>query len=219
MYIYKVTNLINNKIYIGKKSKSAKSTEAYFGSGKLISYAIEKYGVDNFRKDILEDEISNISELNEREKYWISFFSSTDKTKGYNLTLGGDGGDTYSNKSDEDKESWSKAASKGQKSRTDRKPLSEETKLKISNSKKGQIPINKGTKWSDEERKKISEKTKEFFKNNPDVIKKMSDSRKGKPPSNKGSKMSNESKLKVSESLKEYYKTNTVWNKKDKAND
>ena len=51
MRIYIVTNLINNKIYIGKESRNRNN---YFGSGLLINRAIEKYGIINFKKEILE---------------------------------------------------------------------------------------------------------------------------------------------------------------------
>lgn len=46
-YIYKTTNLINNKIYIGQH-KSDRFDESYFGSGKLLKQAIQKYGKENF---------------------------------------------------------------------------------------------------------------------------------------------------------------------------
>jgi hypothetical protein len=50
--IYKITNLINNKIYIGKHITKDKNDD-YMGSGKLITRAIEKYGLENFKKEII----------------------------------------------------------------------------------------------------------------------------------------------------------------------
>ncbi len=97
MYIYKITNRITNKIYIGKSTDSRNHKKiSYYGSGLLINRSIEKYGIDNFDKDIIE-ECKNNDELCEREKYWIKFYNSTDVNLGYNISAGGDGGDTFSN--------------------------------------------------------------------------------------------------------------------------
>lgn len=94
MQIYKTTNLINGKIYIGKESRNKKK---YYGSGVLLNRAIKKYGLDNFKKDILEIGIITNEELNKREIYWINFFNSTNKKIGYNILFGGTGGDTFTN--------------------------------------------------------------------------------------------------------------------------
>lgn len=100
MYIYKITNTINNKIYIGKSTDSRNHKKiSYYGSGLLIGRAIEKYGISNFTKEII-DECLNNDELCEREMYWILHYNSTDKSVGYNITSGGDGGDTMSNHPD-----------------------------------------------------------------------------------------------------------------------
>lgn len=93
MEIYKITNTVNGKIYIGKDEASKPD---YFGSGKLIKRAIAKYGIDKFKKEIL-DFSEDSSSLSCKEKYWIRFYNSTDRTIGYNITPGGDGGDTLSN--------------------------------------------------------------------------------------------------------------------------
>jgi len=85
MFIYKTTNLINNKIYIGHHSSN---NENYLGSGTNIKKAIEKYGKENFKREILE-ECSDPDSLNEREIHWISFYKSTDKKIGYNIFKGG----------------------------------------------------------------------------------------------------------------------------------
>jgi hypothetical protein len=88
MIIYKTTNLINSKVYIGK---SKYNRSYYYGSGSLINKAIKKYGKENFIKEILE-ECSTIDELNIREIYWISKYDSTNREVGYNIDKGGKGG-------------------------------------------------------------------------------------------------------------------------------
>ena len=89
MIIYEIKNKINNKVYIGQYSRN--DFESYWGSGNLIKAAIQKYGIENFEKSILET-CSTKEELDEKEKYWIQIKDSI-KT-GYNLTEGGTGGDT-----------------------------------------------------------------------------------------------------------------------------
>lgn len=91
MVIYKTINLINGKYYVGKDEKN---NPEYLGSGLLLNKAIKKYGKENFKKEILEICV-NRKELNEREIYWIENLDAT--KKGYNIALGGSGGDTYSN--------------------------------------------------------------------------------------------------------------------------
>ena len=94
MIIYKTTNLINNKIYIGK---DCKNNPNYLGSGSILKKAILKYGRNSFIKEILEDNILDTYTLEQREIYWIQYYNSTSKDIGYNITTGGTGGDTLSN--------------------------------------------------------------------------------------------------------------------------
>ena len=98
MQIYKITNLITNKIYIGKDTTSDPS---YFGSGLLIKRAIEKYGKSNFIKEII-DETSDYEQLSKKEIYWIEKYNSTDRNVGYNISKGGDGGNVFLNHPDLD---------------------------------------------------------------------------------------------------------------------
>ena len=99
MIIYKTTNLINGKIYVGKDKKN---NPEYLGSGILITKAFKKYGIENFKKETLETCL-NKQHLNEREVYWIKLLNSTNKEIGYNITKGGDGGDIFNYLSEEGK--------------------------------------------------------------------------------------------------------------------
>ena len=93
--IYKIENLINHKCYIGQsiniQARWNKEKKVAFNKNAKeyeypISRAFRKYGIENFSFEIIEE--CNRSKLNEREKYWISFYNSF--FSGYNQTLGGD---------------------------------------------------------------------------------------------------------------------------------
>lgn len=88
MIVYKTVNLLNNKIYIGQDSNNNPN---YIGSGLLLTKAIKKYGKENFKKEVLECCLDK-QHLNNQEKYWISYFDSTNPIKGYNISEGGTGG-------------------------------------------------------------------------------------------------------------------------------
>lgn len=97
--IYKITNAINNKVYIGKTEKTFEerwSRHIYNAFVLQLDYplyrAFRKYDMENFYIDIIEDNISS-SVINEREKYWIAYYNSYGT--GYNATLGGDGNSLY----------------------------------------------------------------------------------------------------------------------------
>jgi len=89
MFIYKTTNLVNGKIYIGQSQHDISFD--YLGSGVLFTKAIKKYGKKNFKREILEDGIVDIKTLNDREIYWIEYFHATDINIGYNISIGGFG--------------------------------------------------------------------------------------------------------------------------------
>ncbi len=96
-YIYCIKNLINEKIYIGKHCGYPQDSKSYFGSGKIITAAIKKYGKSNFTKTILQ--VIDNGDLNERQIFWIKEYNSNNNHIGYNLTIGGDGGATFIGKS------------------------------------------------------------------------------------------------------------------------
>lgn len=88
MYIYKITNSINGKIYIGQTIKSPEKSKLYYGSGSKITGEIYVYGKENFSKQILQI-CSSIEELDIYEKYWIELLNSTNPEIGYNSRSGG----------------------------------------------------------------------------------------------------------------------------------
>lgn len=89
MYIYKTTNLLNGKFYIGKRVYRAKDDDWYLGSGIYLNRAIKKYGRINFKKEIIEW-CNDKNHLCEREKFWIIEFKA--RELGYNLSEGVEGG-------------------------------------------------------------------------------------------------------------------------------
>jgi len=102
MRVYKVTNVINNKLYVGRTSKTiSKRFSEHLGIAKsynkrsiLLSSlhnAILKYGSNKFIIECIE-ECKSLEHSKEREIYWIAFYRSNKFKYGYNMTKGGDGG-------------------------------------------------------------------------------------------------------------------------------
>ena len=134
-YIYKTTNLINGKIYIGQRKSETFLGNKYLGSGKRLWEAINKYGKDKFIVELVE-EVNEENLMDEREIYWIAYYDSTNKnwlnlseSGNVNRTLRGENNGFYG------------------------KHHSEETKLKMSLANKGKIV-------SEDTRKKIIWKCK-----------------------------------------------------------
>lgn len=92
--IYKITNKINNKIYIGKH-QTKDLDDGYMGSGKLIRSAIEKYGIENFKKEIIFI-FDNEDDMNSKEAELVTEDFVKEDTN-YNLCPGGKGGWGYLN--------------------------------------------------------------------------------------------------------------------------
>ena len=89
--IYKITNTINNKCYIGQSINITARWQAHknaVNSKTLYHYplyrAFRKYGLENFTFTVIEE--CPVSQLNEKEIFWIQYYNSfLDKNKGYNL--------------------------------------------------------------------------------------------------------------------------------------
>ena len=126
--LYKITNLVNGKMYIGQHV-TENLDDGYMGSGKIIKLAIKKYGVENFRKEYLgfyEDE----NELDYMERVFVdeTWVSRSDT---YNLSIGGYGG------------KW------GRPSPLRGRHISNEHKAKISRAHKGEKHHNWGKHLDD----------------------------------------------------------------------
>ncbi len=199
-YIYKTTNIVNGKIYIGQH-QSDYLDEDYLGSGIKIKRAIKKYGKINFVLEILCWKKTTYA-LNKYEKYFIRAFDSTNPKIGYNISKGGQIGRKGAKLSEEAKEKIRKANAghkfqKGcigwNKGKTG--CYSKETIAKMSAAKKGKpFPkaaiekarlVNTGRLVSEESRKKMSiaaiGNKRSLGKKHSDISKfKISQSNKGK---------------------------------------
>ena len=87
-YIYKTTNLVNNKIYIGQHKASTFEPQKYIGSGVILDNAIKKYGLENFKNELICICYSK-EELDAKEVYYINLYNSTNRLIGYNIQTGG----------------------------------------------------------------------------------------------------------------------------------
>lgn len=108
-YIYKTTNIVNGKYYIGMHSTDDLN-DGYIGSGKKLWYSIKKYGKENFKSEILEF-LPNRTLLKNREKEIVNEDILKDKMC-LNLKMGGDGGivnEEHGIKLKEGASKWTKA--------------------------------------------------------------------------------------------------------------
>ena len=189
MTIYKITNKINGKVYIGQtiRSLGERWTEHCKKTSdcSAIANAIQKYGKENFTIEVLHT-ANSIEELNKKESEFIANLNSM-KPDGYNLTSGGLNF-----------------------------VRTEETKRKNSELQKGELNHNFGKKASPETRKKMSESRKGernhmFGKKMPEGhLEKMLEAQKGKPHPRLGKTFSEESRKKMSEAQKGNLPSNTM---------
>ena len=202
MIIYKTTNLINNKFYVGKDKYN---NPLYLGSGKILKEAIKKYGKGNFIKEVLEV-CKSIEEMNERETFWIKELNAINV--GYNIALGGEGGDTISNnpRKDEISKKHSEWLLENNTTRGRKKTEEEINKWRESyiGKYRGENNPNYGSKRNESTKKKISESRKKYWNSlSENEIKnlgeKISKSNKGRI----GRKLTEEEKLKHSEWMRE----------------
>ena len=165
--IYLTKNKVNNRKYIGVDSNNNIN---YYGSGKIIKLALKKYGVENFTKEILEENC-DINYLFEREKYYLAKYNAINSKEFYNLAEGGKGG-AGTLYSDESKERHRENVIKSREYMESRKGKTYE-EIYGENAEK------------EKEKRKIAGLGKKYTE---ERIKKVSDALKGKPSWNKGKK-------------------------------
>lgn len=157
MIIYKTTNTINGKIYVGLDTKNNPN---YLGSGKILKLAIKKYGKENFKKQIIVESLKiSIEEAKEIEVFWINKLNATNPEIGYNIR----NSLVYSNygikRSDEFKNKLSEL-NKGENNRMYGKHHSEETKKILKEKLNGEKSPLFGKHHSEKTKKILSEQKK-----------------------------------------------------------
>ena len=179
--VYKTTNKINGKIYYGAH-RTDNLDDDYFGSGKAIKRALNKYGKENFTRETLFF-FNNKNDMDDKEREIIAEEGAVADPNSYNMKEGGHGGD-----------------------------CGPEARIKISQrtTEYYQNPDNR-VKSSEvmidyyknpENRTKHSERQKEFYRNNPEARTQKSEALKEFYQNNP------ESKIQKSEALKEFYRNN-----------
>lgn len=167
--IYKITNLVNNKSYIGKSIhiprrflEHRSPNEWKRNSNKPLYLAFKKYGLENFTFEVIER--CSKEELNDKEKYWIAQLDTQNPDKGYNITAGGDGHDSDENHPNHKLTRQDVIDIRTRYGNLERKmSVKEDYKDKIGPS--GFSKIWKGETWSDIMPEVYTEENKEFHKN------------------------------------------------------
>lgn len=155
--VYKTTNLLNGKFYIGKH-QTENPNDGYLGSGKALEAAIKRHGRENFKKEILFD-FPTQEEMDAKEKKILTeeFIASN---QNYNMGVGGEGGPHFKGKKHSE-ESRKKMGRPGKK-------LSAEHRKKISEKNRKRV-------YSEETRQKLAELAKKRWAN-PEQRKKLLES-------------------------------------------
>lgn len=173
-YFYKTTNKVNGKYYYGIHSSSTKTGEdSYLGSGALLWKAIEKYGKENFSKEILV-EFNSAEEAYKYEAEHVTEVEVKDPNC-YNVQLGGrggPGGTVFLHRGEEMikvlpdqieeflEKGWERGKSEETLQKAYRPRLSEEHRRKISEALKGKPSSLRGTHISEEHKQKVSKARK-----------------------------------------------------------
>ena len=158
-YVYLITNLVLNKLYIGSRIcyKDKIDNDIYWGSSKYLNRDYEIYGIENFTKKILKTDYANAKDMLIGESSYMHEYN-TFEPKGYNK--------------------WDPAKNPGFYAGMTGKYHSEETKQKIRNNRRNISGENNpmfGIEWPEEKKNKMREKNNPMFGKEP--------ANKGKPRS------------------------------------
>lgn len=159
MYVYKTTNLINGKIYIGVSTRPVDESKSYYGSGYFIMLAIKKYGIENFSKEILKL-CTDKKDLSTSEVYYISKYNTTNREIGYNILEGGYGGNGHYKRSKEHLEKMSSAVKKSIRENWNDPKQIKARSLAVSNRNKTYCT---GKKLTQEHKSKVAEGCRKRF--------------------------------------------------------
>jgi group I intron endonuclease len=190
-FIYKITNKVNGKCYIGETTKDDpnkrwnqhKNTISRGVGCPALQLAVNKYGIENFVFSVLI--ICFDSDRFKYEKEYIQKYNTLGPN-GYNMTLGGEGGGFVGKKHTEETKQLIKSKTSGANNPNFGKKKSPEEIKRMSERMKGENNPNFGKKFTKEEKQKRLDR----YKNNP------------------------ETKKRISESLIKYYKENSSDNKR-----
>lgn len=185
-FIYITTNMVNGKRYLGQK-KFDNYWKNYFGSGTIFRKALNKYGKENFVRNVIDIAFSK-EELNQKEYDYSIFFNVVKSDDWYNMVVGGGvtyGQNPYANKTEEEMEKIRKKKSElssGTNNPMYGKHHTEETKKKISNIHKLGMLGEKNPFYGHHHSKETKEKLKEINigrKATSEMKQKMSESNTG----------------------------------------
>lgn len=167
-FIYKTTNIVNNKEYIGQHTTN-NIDDQYIGSGFLLQKAVRKYGKEKFKREILM-ECKSIQELNNFEIFFIDKYNTL-SPNGYNLQPGGKNYEM----TDEIKEKISKS--------------------RIGQFLGQTNPNWEGKSFNKKTKKQISKSVKQKYKDDPDYKIKISNTSKNRKKSQKSKNIMREKML------------------------
>ena len=198
--IYKVTNKINGKVYIGQSVDIGRRWHQHMTAedDSYFHKAIQKYGVENFEWEVIEQ--CKKKDLDEREIYWIEYYDSFNK--GYNCTKGGDGVCSGVN-AGEKNPNWKGGVSSGPEYS---KQWYEVNKEKIKQHYKQYYQANKEKvkEYNEVNKEKIKQYRKQYYEANKEKRKE------------KMKEYNEVNKEKIKQQQKEYYETNKEKRKEKK---
>lgn len=157
-YVYRTTNLINGKTYVGQRKGGFDTS--YLGSGRVLKNAVAKYGIGNFEVVPIVVAQSQ-TDLDEKEKTAIVYEIDSMGKGQYNIVVGVWGGDTFSRQSEEDKQRIRKVCGSTQRG----VKWTDERKKKVSTSLSGKVRSEETLKKLRDSHlgQKVSDETRAFM--------------------------------------------------------